>query len=299
MSVLITIIIPSYNRPNELKRAINSVLIQTVQDFEIIVVDDCSEVDLSQIINSFNDNRILYYKLEKKGNANVCRNYGINNAKGVYIAMLDSDDEWLSTHLEKKQEHLIANNADGVFGSYILDNGKVQKEVISRSFNENELMVNYLLSGGKAATPTHFYKTDCVKTIMWDEELFRHQDYDFSVRFSRKYKFIPSTDLTCIVHWQTGEKRTEHFPSQLKFIDKHKHEISPKNYNAYHKDFFLNIKNRIDVSSSIKKHYKVEQVKYIHVLSLNEYLELLNENNSFIYKIYLRLIYVLRVLIKK
>ena len=242
MSVLITIIIPVYNRPNELKRAIVSILNQTIQDFEIIVVDDCSEIDLAHIVNSFNDKRIHYFKLDKKGNANVCRNLGIKQSLGKYIAMLDSDDEWLPNHLEKKQQHLVVNSADGVFGSYFLNNGLVIKEIISRPFNENESMINYLLSGGKAATPTHFYKTSSVKTILWDEELFRHQDYDFSVRFSRKYKFIHSIDLTCIVHWNVNEKRTEHFPSQLKFINKYKHEISNRNYNAYHKDTYLQIK---------------------------------------------------------
>ena len=135
---MISIIIPVKNREQELKRAIDSVLKQTVQDsLEIIVVDDKSEMDINSIVGNYNDPRIVCVLNDKSiSNANVCRNLGFKRAKGEYIAMLDSDDEWLPNHLEQKIKFLEENNCEGVFGSYYIDDSVEKRDVISRSFQE-------------------------------------------------------------------------------------------------------------------------------------------------------------------
>lgn len=294
---LISVIIPVYNREKELIRAITSVLIQSIQDFEILVVDDCSEVDLYQVVNSFNNIRIKYFRLEKKGNANVCRNIGLKEAKGQYIAMLDSDDEWLPRHLEMKSKFLEENNCDGVFGSYQIDDGDCIKPIISRDFYCNENMTNYIMSGGKSATPTHFYKAKCAKEIEWDVKLFRHQDYDYSIRFSEKFIFLPSKDITCVVHWKKKEQRFEHFDSQMMFINKHRNKISFHNYHSYHKGIYNCIKNRKDIHPKIITHYFREQTKFIHAMSFIEYMGIVNAQSIWS-RICYRLVYVLRVMFK-
>lgn len=296
MNVLVSIIIPVYNRIFELKRAINSVLTQTVQDFEILVIDDYSEIELQTVCQEFNDARIKYRRLEKKGNANVCRNEGIKQARGQYIAMLDSDDEWLPEHLEKRIKFIEENNADGVFGSYYLDNGTIRHYKLSRPLRENEKMVNYLLSDGSAVTPSHFYKSECVKDVLWDETFYRHQDFDFSIRFSKKYKFIASTDLTCIVHWKKGEKRTEHFESLMRFINLNKSDIDPIFYCKYHRQIYSNIVDRQDISKKIKSHYAKESVRHIRVLSLTDYMSTFGNNKSKIVRLFLRLKFCLKVI---
>ena len=108
----VSIIIPTYNRSSSLKRAVQSALSQTFQDFEIIVIDDASTEPPKEIINSFKDKRIKFirHKLNRGGAA--ARNTGIRASKGEYIAFLDSDDEWLSDKLEcqiKSLENLPAN----------------------------------------------------------------------------------------------------------------------------------------------------------------------------------------------
>ncbi|MBK8368424.1 MAG: glycosyltransferase [Bacteroidetes bacterium] len=247
---------------------------------------------------SFKDERLKYFKTTKKGNANVCRNIGLRESKGQYIAMLDSDDEWLPDHLEKKIDFIESKKVDGVFGSYRIDDGIDVIPVISRDFLKGENMANYILSGGKAATPTHVYKASFAKEILWDENLFRHQDYDFSIRFAEKFKFVPSKEITCIVHWSKNEKRVEHFESQQLFIKKHQSKISPQNYNKYHYGIYNNIKTREDIESAIKKHYSREQVRYIHALSFLDYSGIMNPSGNKMYSIYLRVIYALRVFFK-
>lgn len=294
----VSVVIPVYNREFELKRAISSVLNQTIQDFEILVVDDFSDMHLKPILDEFQDNRMRFYRLDKKGNANVCRNLGIKEAKGNYIAMLDSDDEWLPTHLEQKIKFIEEFNVDGTFGSFYVDDSIVRRAIISRPLRDKELMINYLLSDGNASTPTHVYKADCAKQVLWDESLLRHQDFDFSVRFSEKYRFAASFDLTCVVHWVKGARRNEHFESMMKFINKYKENIDPPIYCEYHRKKYTSIMNRPEVSKTIKQHYRRESIKYIEVLSLTDYLSTFGLNKSGFYKFYLRLEFLLKVLFK-
>lgn len=96
----VSIVIPTCNRPELLKRALNSVLNQTYQDFEIIVVDDGQKESAEDVVGQFNGERIKYIKhAERKGGA-VARNTGIKSAQGEFIAFLDDDDEWLPEKLE-------------------------------------------------------------------------------------------------------------------------------------------------------------------------------------------------------
>jgi len=93
---LVSIIIPTYNRSNLLKRAIQSVLEQTLQDYEIVVVDDCSKDNTQGIVNSFQDERIKYIKLDKNsGGSLIPRTTGVEKSSGKYIAVLDDDDFWV------------------------------------------------------------------------------------------------------------------------------------------------------------------------------------------------------------
>lgn len=115
----------------------------------------------------------------------------------------------------------------------IIDNGNTQKTIVSRQLQPNEKMVNYLLSDGSAPTPTMFFKTDAIQSILFNESLLRHQDYDFSVRFAEKYKYIASSNPTCIVHWKEGVKRKMHIPSMVYFIANNSANISDNLYRKY------------------------------------------------------------------
>ena len=197
---LVSVVIPTYNRSKELARAIKSVQNQTYQNFEILVVDDGSEEDLRVICDSFNDQRIKFLRNDTHTNANVARNRGIKEAQGEYIAMLDSDDEYLPHHLNRRIEK-IKNGIWSIFGSAYIDNGEEQTLKLSRPLRKGELMINYLLSDGFAQTSSHFYKANAAKAVLWDETLLRHQDYDFSVRFAEKYICNSDHEPTVFIYW--------------------------------------------------------------------------------------------------
>ena len=100
----VSVIIPTYNRAHLLSRAIKSVLNQTFQDFEIIIVDDASTDDTDKLVVSFHDSRVRYIQHEKNHGGGAVRNSAIKQAQGDYIAFLDSDDEWLPEKLEKQMK---------------------------------------------------------------------------------------------------------------------------------------------------------------------------------------------------
>ena len=102
----VSVIIPTYNRTEELKRSIQSVLNQTYENYDVIVVDDASTVDISQIVGGFEDDRLIYHRLSDNKGAAGARNEGVKIADGDLIAFQDSDDEWLSDKLAKQVEYL-------------------------------------------------------------------------------------------------------------------------------------------------------------------------------------------------
>ena len=98
----ISVIIPTYNRAKELKRSVESVLAQTYDNFELIIVDDGSKDNTQEVIASIPDERIRYIKLEQNRGAAGARNEGVRASKCDLIAFQDSDDIWREEKLERQ-----------------------------------------------------------------------------------------------------------------------------------------------------------------------------------------------------
>lgn len=98
----ISIIMPAYNSRSTIGESIQSVVNQTFSDWELLIIDDCSPESMKDIAESFHDERIRYIRLLKNSGVAAARNTGIVQAKGRYIAFLDSDDLWLPEKLEKQ-----------------------------------------------------------------------------------------------------------------------------------------------------------------------------------------------------
>jgi glycosyltransferase involved in cell wall biosynthesis len=98
---LVSIVIPSYNHGHLIFRALKSVIDQTHSNWEIIIIDNNSEDNTDEVLNDFKDSRIRIFKISNNGNIAVSRNMGIKNAKGEWVAFLDSDDWWYPNKLEE------------------------------------------------------------------------------------------------------------------------------------------------------------------------------------------------------
>ena len=98
-SPLISIVIPTYNRADLIPKAIQSVLDQTYQNWELIIVDNYSDDGTKEVIESFKDSRISMLLLPRTGSVAASRNMGVHHSKGEWVAFLDSDDWWFPTKL--------------------------------------------------------------------------------------------------------------------------------------------------------------------------------------------------------
>jgi len=148
---LVSIITPVYNAERFLSDTIKSVQNQTYGNWEILLVDDCSKDNSSQIIKEFQkyDNRIKYIKLEKNSGAAVSRNIGIKNAKGRFIAFIDSDDLWHPNKLEIQLKYMLEKKIAFSFTSYryIKEDGSWTNKIAKapNKINYNGLLKNTII----------------------------------------------------------------------------------------------------------------------------------------------------------
>ena len=110
MGELVSIITPVYNCAKFIAETINSVIAQTYINWELIIVDDCSTDDTENIVRSFQDQRIHYYQNVVNSGAAVSRNRALREAKGRWIAFLDSDDLWLPNKLDRQIKFMMDNH---------------------------------------------------------------------------------------------------------------------------------------------------------------------------------------------
>ncbi|MED4600756.1 glycosyltransferase family 2 protein [Paenibacillus validus] len=161
MENLVSIITPVYNSEKYIGETIKSVLAQTHNNWEMLIVDDCSKDNTAEVINGFNDPRIKYYKLEENSGAAVARNRALENAKGKYIAFLDADDMWKPNKIEKQLNFMIENKAGFSFTGYeiLKENGNKVIKVPSK-LNYSQFMKNTIIG-----TLTVMVNTDIVGEV--------------------------------------------------------------------------------------------------------------------------------------
>lgn len=196
----ISIIIPSYNRGYIIKKSIDSILNQSYQNFEVIVVDDCSTDNTEAIVKSISDKRVRYIRLEKNSGANKARNVGIENSKYNLIAFQDSDDEWHKNKLEKQLKYLKENNFDIVSCKYNqYENNKFIQIIPNFDLYNKKDMLNKILYGNFISTQTILGKKVCFLREKFDESMPRFQDWELAIRLLRNYNVgfqnIPLVDV--------------------------------------------------------------------------------------------------------
>ena len=275
---VISVVIPLYNNRSTIERTVQSVLHQTYPHIEVWVVDDGSDDDGLSLIEQLQDERIHCHRLPHH-NANVARNYGITHCQGDYIAMLDADDEWTGNHLESSLAVLQHEGADGVYGSLIL-RGTRDREVTTRAIRQDESTIDFLLANGYGAqTSTLVMTAASAKDILWDETLNRHQDYDFIVRYRRKYRLCPKLEATTVYYFSM-EPKTIDFESCIRFIRTVEDELSDVLYLNYHRNM-LRVALSQSAGNEIISYYRNACTRYPYLISLQDYLMFRHPRGNF------------------
>jgi teichuronic acid biosynthesis glycosyltransferase TuaG len=190
---LISVIVTTYNRKQLLSRAIDSILAQSHQGFELIVVDNYSNYDFMSYINSYGDNRIKAFQNQNGGIIAVNRNYGIRVAKGEYVAFCDDDDEWLPKKLEVVNKCIHENPECILFSHHetMVKNGSVIKTL--KHGTKNVDVYRALLFKGNVLS-TSAITVNRLKALQENgfnesREFLSAEDYDFWLRLSKIGKF--------------------------------------------------------------------------------------------------------------
>lgn len=182
---LVTIIIPTFNRADRIKKSVLSVLNQTYDNIELIVVDDGSTDDTQDVLSTIKDSRLRVIIQSNQG-ACVARNNGIKNAQGEYIAFNDSDDTWMNDKLQKQVAMLEKNNVDIVFCKEMNVTEGIN-DITPYNYSEGIMYpVNNVFGIG---TPTVLGKKSIFLENMFDDKMPRLQDADLLIRLAQKYKF--------------------------------------------------------------------------------------------------------------
>lgn len=208
---MVSVVIPTYNRAATIRTSIQSILDQTWQNFEIIVVDDGSTDNTRQIIDEYEDNRIRYICLEQNSGASHARNIGIGLAVSDFIAFLDSDDEWLPEKLEKQMQVMLqASEKVGLVYCRMRGTKKDGTTLICpepwrpiEKLRGNILLP--LLEENEIGTPAILVRAECLKQAGgFDESLKCIEDWELVLRIAERWEIGFVDDILVEVHFSEG-----------------------------------------------------------------------------------------------
>ncbi len=204
----VSVIVPTYNRPNTLSEALDSILNQTFKEIEIVVVNDAG-ADVENIVSSRNKkNNITYIRHGRNRGLAAARNTGIKVARGKYVAYLDDDDLFYPEHIETLVNFLDANKeykaayTDAYRAHQEKKDGKyvVTKKDVPHS---SDFDYDLILRGNFIPVLCVMHERSCLDEVgCFDETLKAHEDWDLWMRMSRKFRFRHIKKLTCEFSWR-------------------------------------------------------------------------------------------------
>ena len=190
--IMITVILSTYNDEQTIFQAINSIINQSHVNFELIVINDCSTDKTKEIIQSFDDGRLVYVENNRNLGRSRSRNKGIKMAKGKFIAIMDGDDISAVNRLEVQVNYLINNpNIDLVASNVIYF---YRDEVVGTSKLElhKSNIFNFYLRASEMPHPTWMGRANFFKIFKYDSKMDQSEDSDllFRARLTSKYSLL-------------------------------------------------------------------------------------------------------------
>lgn len=239
----VSVIIPTYNREETISRSVDSVLAQTFDDFELIVVDDASTDNTATVMDQYDAPRVQFVSHDENRGGSAARNTGINHAEGEYIAFLDSDDEWKPTKLQHQVDSLSTRSDEWVAaycGYHVEIEGwmgrikGVLNRMIGSAANSShgkeggeelipDVLMMQLPTGGAS---TLIVRRDAIDKIGgFDDTFQRHQDWEFLIRILHNGK-ISYTNKDLVIKHDTSLPSLEVVKcSKQKYLTKFDEEI--------------------------------------------------------------------------
>ena len=219
MNDLVSIITPSYNTARFLRETIECVLAQTYTNWEMLIVDDCSTDDTDDVVASFPEARIRYFKNERNSGAAFSRNFALRQARGRWIAFLDSDDLWTPDKLEKQIRFMEENGCAFSYTNY-------------EEMDEEGNRLHVLWTGPKKIGKLRmrlFNFMGCL-TVMYDSgvvgllqiaDLKKRNDYAMWIQASKKADAYLLPETLAVYRVRSGGSITNRGQSPLRLVKYH------------------------------------------------------------------------------
>lgn len=231
----VSVILPTYNRAPVLSRAINSVLRQSYEDVELLVVDDGSTDDTRTLMKFYDDDRIRYLRHDRNAGPSAARNTGIRKATGAYYVFLDSDDELLPHAIETLLERLHAGDHVAVTSSdaVMYRDGTIRDRVYpERTVTRDELAepASRYRFGGTSGGIIEARVLEGMEPF--DETLHLLEDHDLYLRLAKRHHLYCTSDVVSITHKENDDRLTteaniySHRADVRRFLEKHEGTLS-------------------------------------------------------------------------
>lgn len=246
----ISAVMALYNTPYNLFEAtINSILNQTFSDFELIIVDDKSEIDYSDFLKKFTDSRIKYFKLDENIGPGGARNFGIKKASGDYIAIADSDDIYLEKRFELQADFLEKNpGVSLISGAFGLSNSK---RINTLPLSDEEIKV-FMLFNSPFANPVVMFRKEVFlnKNLFYPEFLNFAEDYELWINAAFSGIKMANLDDVLMIYTRRANQLSK---------------TKQKNQAEALKDLYKKIFEKLNMPVSkeeIELHYSIETGHY-------------------------------------
>jgi GalNAc5-diNAcBac-PP-undecaprenol beta-1,3-glucosyltransferase len=268
---LVTVVIPTFERPEFIVKACLTAYNQTYENIEIIVVDDNSKTPYSDKLEELSNLKVKYIKRDSNGGGSAARNSGIINANGEYIAFLDDDDSWDSTKIEKQILSLNKSCRASHCGYKLMSNNQ------SRIESKDVITLSDLCENNKlASTSGLLCEAKLLKQVMFDSTLHKAQDWDIYLRIAKITSFSYVREALYIYDDGDHHRMTNRLAAltlkdlelKLDMLKKHGSTLSLTCYRIHVAEIILSsIKSRDDKLNTIKF-----CTKEIGFLSTSQYL---------------------------
>ena len=203
--MLVSVIIPTYNRSKYIADAIQSVLNQTYKDIELIVIDDGSTDNTKNVLQLYIEKKVVKYIYQKNAGPAAARNRGIKASRGELIAFLDSDDLWLTDKLEKQVAIMKKHHKAGLVytnSKYVDANGVriLYRFPTSLELPCGKIFKEIILGEAPLGTSSILVRKECFEEVgLYREDLFWGEDREMHARISMKYDILGINEILCIV----------------------------------------------------------------------------------------------------
>jgi GT2 family glycosyltransferase/tetratricopeptide (TPR) repeat protein/MoaA/NifB/PqqE/SkfB family radical SAM enzyme len=258
---LVSVIVPTYNRPDMLVAALQSILEQTYKNHEIIVVNDCG-LDVADIVGWLNKKgNITYVRHDRNRERAAARNTGLKLARGKYIAYLDDDDLFYPGHLEtlvyflENTDYRVAYT-DAHRAHQAKQRGRYVTTCRDLPYS-HDFNADLLLVANQFPNLCLMHEKSCLeKTGLFDESLMTHEDWDLWIRLSLYYKFFHIKKVTCEFSWRqdgstTSSQKAADFIRTLEIIhNKYQEHVKERPHlKAAQHQFLQRQKAALEISS--------------------------------------------------